>query len=340
LQRKGGGTERMLSRVAETLYWMSRYLERAEHTARLIDVCLHQMLDYTAAEEQPRWQRLRASLSTVATDGEIDNSYGITKSLTFETSNTASIGYAIAAARENARQVRELISSEMWEQLNRLYLQIKQTSVNELWYAKPHVFFTSVKEGVQLFQGITDATMNHSEGWHFIRVGRFIERASATAALLDVHFQAFFRSEEAEIQAATNHLHYQGWVELLRSCASFESYCKVYSAADIQPERIAEFLLFNLESPRSICFAAGMLQTALQSIARSTQIRRAGRVERLAGRFRAGLQYDQVEDVLQDVHAYLTNIQRQCRQIHDALDQTYMSYPIDIAVTERTSAQA
>jgi len=329
----------MLSRVADMLYWMSRYLERAEHTARLIDVCLHQMLEHTAAEEQPRLQRLRASLRA-AQEGEVDTSYSITTSFTFETSNTASIGYAIAAARENARQVRELISSEMWEQLNRLYLQIKQTSINELWYAKPHVFFTSVKEGVQLFQGITDATMNHSEGWHFIRVGRFLERASATAALLDVHFQAFYHSEQTDAQTISNHLHYQGWVELLRSCASFEAYCKVYTAARIQPERIAEFLLFNLESPRSICFAAGMLQTALQAVAKSTQVRRAGRVERLAGRFRAGLEYDQIEDVVQDVHAYLTNIQRQCAQIHDALYHTYMNYPIDSALTERTSTQA
>jgi uncharacterized alpha-E superfamily protein len=318
---------------------MSRYLERAEHTARLIDVNLHQMLDNDSAREQPRWQRLRDSLSAPAAAGQTDTSYSITESFTFETSNTASIGYAIASARENARQVREMISSEMWEQLNRLYLQIKETSINELWYAKPHAFFSSVKEGVQLFQGVTDATMNHNEGWYFIRVGRFIERASATAALLDVHFQAFLANERVDMPASTNYLHYQEWVEFLRACASFEAYCKVYTAARIQPERILEFLLFNLESPRSICFAAGMLQSALQSIARATHIRRAGRVERLAGRFRAGLEYDQVGDVFQDVHAYLANIQRQCAQIHDALYQTYIIYPIDIALTEPTSAQ-
>jgi uncharacterized alpha-E superfamily protein len=330
----------MLSRVADALYWMSRYLERAEHAARLIDVNLHQMLEQSTVEEQPRWQRLRASLSAPVADSETDTSYGITESFTFETTNSASVGYAIAAARENARQVRELISSEMWEQLNRLYLQLKQNSINELWYAKPHAFFSSVKEGVQLFQGVTDSTMNHGEGWHFIRVGRFIERASATAALLDVHFQAFFTNEQSDVQAAINQLHYQGWVELLRSCASFESYCKVYTAANIQPESIIEFLLFNLESPRSICFAAGMLQSALQSIAKSTHIRRTGRVERLAGRFHAGLEYDQVGDVLQDVHAYLTSIQRQCTQIHDALYQAYVLYPIDIALTDRPSVQA
>lgn len=330
----------MLSRVADTLYWMNRYLERAEHTARLIDVTLHQMLDHSAAEEQPRWQRLRASLSAPAMTEELDTSYSITQSFTFDTANLASIGFSIAAARENARQVREKISSEMWEQLNRLYLELKQTSINELWYAGPHAFFTSVKEGVQLFHGITDATMNHSEGWHFMRVGRFIERASATAALLDVHFQAFYQKEQADTHDVGNYRSYQGWVELLRSCTSFEAYCKVYTAARIEPERIAEFLLFNVESPRSICFAANMLQTALQAIAKATQVRRAVRVERLAGRFHAGLEFDQVEEVVQDVHAYLTNIQRQCTQIHNALRETYMSYPIDVALSERTSMQA
>ncbi|HLZ57797.1 MAG TPA: alpha-E domain-containing protein [Ktedonosporobacter sp.] len=330
----------MLSRVADNLYWMSRYLERAEHTARLIDVSLHQMLDHRMQEEQPRWQRLRASLSTPATNDKVDSSYSITELFTFETSTTTSIGYAIAAARENARQVREQISSEMWEQINRLYLQIKQTSIDELWFAQPHAFFSNVKEGVQLFRGITDATMNHSEGWHFIRVGNFIERASATSTLLDVHYQTFFESEQSDHQTAIDHLNYQDWVGLLRSCASFEAYCKVYTAASIQPERIAEFLLFNAESPRSIYFAAGMSQTALQSIARATHIRRHGRVERLAGRLRAGLEYDQVEDITQDIHAYLENIQRQCSQIHNAIYQTYMVYPIDVALRERASGRA
>ncbi len=330
----------MLSRVADNLYWMSRYLERAEHTARLIDNSLHQMLDHSAEEEQPRWRRLRSSLSTPYSEEQIDSSFSITELFAFDYSNRSSISYAISTARENARQVREQISSEMWEQINRLYLQIKQTNIDELWYTNPNAFFSSVKEGVQLFQGITDSTMNHSEGWHFIRAGRFIERATATAILLDVHFQTFFEREQPDIQAAIDHLNYQDWVGLLRSCAAFEAYCKVYTAAHIQPERIAEFLLFNLESPRSISFAAGMLQTALQGISRTVHNRRPGRLERLAGRFHAGLEYDQVEDVTQDVHTYLANIQRQCSQIHNAIYQTYVAYPIEVALMESASPQA
>jgi len=325
----------MLSRVADNLYWMSRYLERAEHTARLIDVNLQQMLDQNVEEEEaPRWQRLRESLHAPG----LDAAYSMTRSLTFDASNTASILYSIAGARENARQVRELISSEMWEQINRLYLQVKQADIDEVWYTEPHTFLSSVKEGVQLFQGVTDATMNHSEGWHFLGLGIFIERAIATARLLDVHFLAFFDRELEDIQAVIDHLNYAEWVGILRSCASFEAYCKVYKAAHIHPESIAEFLLFNPESPRSIRFAAGQIQLALQSIAKTTNMRYAGRVERLAGRFRAALEYDQVEDVVQDVHAYLENIQRQCTQIHNAIYQVYITYPIDAALTERGTA--
>lgn len=332
----------MLSRVADNLYWMSRYLERVEHTARLMDVNLQQMLDQGTEDEHLRWERLRASLLTPAKSEstEEDDAYTMMESFTFDTSNPASIVSSIAAARENARQVRELISSEMWEQINRLYLQIRHTTIDEIWFNAPHTYLSSVKDGVQLFQGITDATMNHSEGWHFIRLGRFIERAYATANLLDVHFRAFFEADYNEMRTAIDHLNYMGWVGLLRSCAAFEAYCKVYTAANIEPKSIAEFLLFNPESPRSIRFAAGLMQSALQSIARSTNTRPSGRVERLAGRFRSALEYDQVEDVVGDMHAYLDTIQRQCTQIHNAIYQVYIVYPIEVALTERGAAQS
>src|SRR5579859_4361403 len=277
----------MLSRVAESLYWMSRYLERAEHTARLIDVHLAQMLDQTGEDTSMRWHRLLRSLRTPLPEGEID-AYSITHLLTFDASNTSSIVYCIEAARENARQVREQISSEMWEQLNRLFLRVKQASMEGIWHAEPHRFLNGVKEGIYLFQGITDATMSHSEGWHFIRVGRFLERTTGTAALLDTHFSLFLTEQSAYDNEP---LDYLSWVELLRSCASFEAYCKVYTAA-LRPAQIAEFLLLNAEAPRSIRFACAMMQGALQAIAKSTGVRNPGRAERLAGRLRAMLDYD------------------------------------------------
>jgi uncharacterized alpha-E superfamily protein len=332
----------MLSRVADNLYWMSRYLERVIHTTRLIDVNLHQRLDQTMEDEQIRWQRLRASLhATIPDSEEGDSAYNITRSLTFDASDNVSIVHSISAARENARQVRELISSEMWEQINRLYLEITHTTIDDIWYTEPHKFFANVKDGVNLFRGITDATMNHSEGWHFISLGRYIERASATATLLDVHFQAFFNPEQEEDPLnGLDHQNYLGWVGLLRSCTAFEAYCKVYTAAHIRPESIAEFLLFNPESPRSLRFASRMIQSSLQAIAKATGTRYAGRVERLAGRFRSIFEYDQVEDMIHSTHSYLENVQRQCTQINNAIYQVYIVYPIDVALPERGAAQA
>lgn len=317
----------MLSRVADSLYWMSRYLERAEHTARLIDVNLHQMLDQAPRAADQRWDRLLQSLR-IALPGHVPkNAYAITNALTFDLSNASSIVACIGAARENARHVREQISSEMWEQLNRLFLHVKRTSMDEVWSTEPHEFFCVVKEGAQFFQGITDATMSHGEGWQFIQVGRFIERASATAILLEVHLTAFLAAQQ---HGKTPD--YLTMVGLLKSCTAFEAYCKVYSA-DVQPDSIAEFLLLNAEFPHSVRFAAGVLQEALQAITDSTNQRGAGRVKRLVGRLRASLEYSQVEEILDgSMHTYLEDIQRQCAQINEAIYQTYITYPIDTAL--------
>ena len=268
---------------------------------------------------------------------ETNDAYSITQQLTLDASNHPSIVSCIASARENARQVREQISSEMWEQLNRLFLQIEHASMEEIWHAGTHQFFASVKEGVHLFQGITDATMNHSEGWHFIRVGRFLERATATAALLNVHFRALLGTQPHD---TLEPLDYLGWVGLLKSCAAFEAYCKVYTVT-MQPYNVAEFLLLNAESPRSLRFAATMMQVALQAIAKSTNIRSAGRAERLAGRLRAAFDYAQIEEIMNgNLHAYLENIQRQCAQIHSAIYDVYITYQIDVALTSRGASQA
>lgn len=319
----------MLSRVADSLYWMSRYLERAEHTARLLDVNLNQMLDQTPASADRRWDRLLASLRASPPRNKPKDAYNITQTLTFDLSNHTSIVACIAAARENARQVREQISSEMWEQLNRLFLHVKQTRMDELWQTEPHDFFQAVKQGAHLFQGITDATMSHNEGWQFIQLGRYIERAIATAALLDVHFSAFLAAETLSNGA----LDYLAWIGLLKSCTAFEAYCKVYTA-DIRPECIAEFLVLDADFPRSIRFAAGVLQGALQAIALSTGSRSSGRAERLVGRLRAALDYSQVDEILNgSMHTYLEDIQRQCSQIHAAIHQIYIAYPIDAALS-------
>ncbi len=315
----------MLSRVADSLYWLARYLERAEHTARLLDVNLSLMLDQTPESAERRWERLGTSLAWAA-EGST-NAYAITNTLTFDAGNPASIVALIAAARENARQVREQISTEMWEQLNRLSLNVKRATMETMWRGEPHDFFHGViKDGIHLFQGITDATLSHGEGWQWLCIGRFIERAMATATLLDVHF------EPDSLPSHYAQLNYLEWVGLLKSCTSFEAYCNVYTA-DVRPARVAEFLLLNPDSPRSVRFAAARIQEATEAIANSTRSRHANQVKRLAGRLQAALDYGQVDEIMAaGLRPYLTNIRSQCEQIDAAVYQNYINYPIETAL--------
>lgn len=319
----------MLSRVADNLYWMSRYLERAEHTSRLLDVNLHQMLDQTPESSGQRWDRLLAGLGVPPSDAATADPYRITQMLTVDASMPTSIAACVAAARDNARQVWEQISSEMWEQINRLYLAMKDTNMDRIWLEEPHAFFAAIKEGIHLFQGITDATMSHGEAWHFIQVGRYIERARATAVLLDVHFTPLLLDKSGA------EMSYLEWIGLLKSCSGFEAYVKVYDAG-VQPETIAAFLLLDAQFPRSIRFAATSIQDALHAIAGG---RGPARPNRLAGRLRAALDYSQIDEVLgDDVHAYLEFIQKQCDQIHAAIYQAYIGYPVGAALAAHRRA--
>jgi uncharacterized alpha-E superfamily protein len=176
----------MWSRVADSLYWMSRYLERAEHTARLIDVELQLRLDQSPESRAGRLRRLLQACQVPPQDGRIDSAT-LTHILTLDKSNPSSILSCIAAARENLRQVREQCSTEMWEQLNRLYLQVNSTTKSEAWLLNSHIFFRAVQEGAHLFHGLTDSTMSHGEGWQYIRLGRFVERTDALARLIGTH---------------------------------------------------------------------------------------------------------------------------------------------------------
>ena len=181
--------------------------------------------------------------------------------LTFDPGNRSSITACVASARENARQVREEISSDQWQRLNRLFHQVTRHKPNETDDVLPSDFLLAVIEGVHLIQGVTDSTMSHGEGWHFIQVGRYMERACATVTLLGLYHREFWGHPDQTPEAAE----YLEWVGLLRSCTAFEAYCKVYTA-DISPDRIIEFLLLNPEFPHSVRYSIDRLQRALEAI--------------------------------------------------------------------------
>jgi len=318
----------MLSRVADNLYWMSRYLERAEHTARLLDVNLNLMLDESASSADLRWQRVLTALGKPPSLAWSGDAYQIAQILTFDPSTRSSITSCIASARENARQVREEMSSEQWQRLNHLFHQVTRHKQNETEDVLPSDFLLAVIEGVHLFQGVTDSTMSHGEGWHFIQVGRYIERASATTTLLDIYHREFWKDPDQPPEGNE----YLEWIGLLRSCTAFEAYCKVYTA-DMNPSRIIEFLLLNVEFPHSVRYSIDYLQNALEAIHGEGVSRRAAPLTRLGGRLQASLNFGQISEILsQDVGTYLQSILRQCQEIHEMIYELYINYSIQSAL--------
>ena len=332
----------MLSRVTDNLYWMGRYLERAEHTARLIDVHLNLMLDHAPGMvEHQRLVRLLESLKVDPSNYNLDESDAILYRLTFEASEHASIIASIATARENAQYVREQISSEMWTQINQVYLSTREKQALRIWRNSPHEYYLKVREGSHLFQGITDATMNHDQGWQFIQIGRYMERITRLLDLMEVHL------EEDSLRSIVQH----GWrearrntksdlrtedffdrVATLKSVSAYEAYCKVYNP-NLQPAWIVEFLLLNAEFPRSVRFCVDMILMAINGLADSTMRSKNMRLNRATGRLQSSLSYDDIEDVLSsNFKAYLDHIREQIRMIHDTLYDTYITYPIEAAL--------
>jgi uncharacterized alpha-E superfamily protein len=297
---------------------MSRYLERAEHTARIGHVCRSVRLERSSDTVR----RLMRAVSAPPTgygpalpDPEVISS---------DERLMLTIAACVAAARENARQGREQISSEMWEQLNRLYLHVRQKEA-----ADPASFYIELKEAVHLFQGVTDSTMIHAEGWHYIQIGRSIERAAATAMMLETHFDESSEEEEKDRDIGA----YISWTSLLRSCSAFEAYCQRYTA-DVRPERVAEFLLLSADFPRSVRFAIDTVEASLRAIARGLGRSSSSSVDRLAGRLRASLDYSQIDEIMADsLQSYVRGIRKHCDLVHTALYQTYISYLTESALT-------
>jgi uncharacterized alpha-E superfamily protein len=317
----------MLSRVAESLYWMARYLERAEHTARLIDVDFELRLDQSPEAASGRWWRLLEALQAPPPeDGKIDSTT-LTHILTLDKENSSSIISCVASARENLRQVREQCSSAMWEQLNRLYLQVNSTTASEAWLLHSYVFFRAVRDGAHLFHGVTDSTMSHGEGWQYIQLGRYVERTDAVARLIGAYFSRLPYTVDQVVESEE----YLEWVGLLKSCTAFEAYCKRYTA-ELRPLRVAEFLLLNPEFPHSVRFSVDKVHGALQAIAELTD-RKAEQPARLAGRLSAALSFSQIDEVMASgANDYVENVRQQCNQAHTAIHQIYFDYPVESAL--------
>ncbi len=318
----------MLSRVADSLYWMSRYLERAENTTRQLDVTMSLMLDTGSANVETRWKRLLASLGKPAGFMWNGNPEQMARNLVFDGLNPASVMFCINGARENARQVREEISSEQWQRLNRLFHHMHSQNAQAQFSAGVSDTLVSVLDGIHLFQGVGDSTMIHGQGWQFIRLGRYLERAYATATLLEVYQEEMFTSSERD-QAGYQYLELVG---LLRCCTAFEAYCQVYTA-DLVPDRILEFLLLNRDFPHAIRYCVDTIRSAIDNIQHTGGRRSPDELTAGIGRLHAMLGYTTISEVISgDTAGFLHNIREQCLRIHELIYRYYVQYSIQSAL--------
>lgn len=315
----------MLSRVADSLFWMSRYIERAESNARIADVNLQLLLDQTNPQEAAAEQQWNAIISSLEENDLFGSLYdkpdgrAAIDFVSLQKKNPNSIFSCISRARENARTTREQISSEMWEQINRLYLFLKSEAAKKLLRTSAYEFFLRITAGSHLFRGISDATMTHGEGWDFIRIGGFLERADCTSRILDVKYHLLLPSGE-KIGGNVDTIQ---WMSVLKSCSALEAYRKLY-VDQVAPWKVAEFLMTHAEFPRSIRFSVDALDTALHHISGSNENHFANEAERLAGRLRSDLDYVTVGDIFSfGLHQYLAMIQERLVAISEALHATY-----------------
>ncbi len=318
----------MLSRVADACFWLSRYMERAEANARVLDVNIQLMLDFEDPHAGTMQQHWRPILSTLEENELFTETYGdisgdaVMEFVTFEKKNPHSIISSLTFARENARMVREQISSEMWEQLNRLYLFLNSPSARAGFLDSPIEFYRSLVDGLHSFQGITDATMTHGEGWQFLQVGKFLERADSTSRVLDIKYHILLPLGER----VGGNVDITQWMAVLRSCSGMEAFLKI-SHAQVTSWGVAEFLILHDRFPRSIRFCVDHLDLALHEISGCARGHYSNEAERLSGMLRSNLDYMNIEAVFTDgLHQYLDQTQLRIIEICKALTATYCQW--------------
>jgi uncharacterized alpha-E superfamily protein len=307
---------------------MSRYLERAENTARQLDVTMGLMVDTGGPSAERRWQRLVGSLGKPAGlewNGDIEE---LAHTLVFDNLNHAAVTFCINGARENARQVREEISSEQWQRLNRLYHSIHSPNAEAQFNASISDALASVMDWIHLFTGVSEATMIHGQGWQFIRLGQYLERAYATATMLEVYQTEMFSASGREDSS----YQYLELVGLLRCATSFEAYCQVYTA-DVSPDRVLEFLLLNRNFPHAIRYCVDAIRDSIQTIPYTGGRRAPDELTAGIGRLHAMLGFTTITEILRgDPASFLHAIREQCLRIHELIYRYYVHYSIQSAL--------
>ncbi len=296
----------MLSRTADHLFWMSRYTERAENTARMLDVNYQtSLLPQSATVAQLGWQGLLSISELLPSYGALYGDVtpkGVLEFMVKDEDNPSSIISCLKAARENARAVRGTLTTEVWETQNQTWLEVNRMIRSGDFERDPGQFFEWVKFRSHLSRGVTVGTMLMDEALHFMRLGTFLERADNTARLVDVKFHALESDFFGAATEQDQEYDFYHWSAILRSVSGFEIYRKVYRDV-IKPERVAELLILRPDMPRSLHASMNEVVANLAQVAND----QSDETRRLAGRLRAELQYGHIEEILATgLHAFLT----------------------------------
>ena len=326
----------MLSRHADAAFWIGRYVERAEATARMIDVHYHFGLESPALGEALRWssilaisgqEKLFRKLYTTEDERSILHFFG------FDERNPSSIFSAIRLARENGRSIRDQISSEMWKCLNKMYLEFLEWDVDRVLMGSPFTFFEMVKESSQLFQGVANRTLMMGETRDFHDAGRFLERADQTARMLDAKYHDLLPSFSpgapsipTEAGSVGGPVDVHGWIAVLKSVGAYEAFRKTYHEG-VTPARVAQFLLLNPKFPASVRHSIGRVEGCVRRVSGNRDLAPINDAEREIGRLYNELNYMRAEDIISGgLHEFLEDVEERCNLIGKAIYKSYLSY--------------
>jgi uncharacterized alpha-E superfamily protein len=315
----------MLNRKAETLFWLGRYMERVENHARLIDVNYHMRHELKDTQETGIliWEKLIQAVGdydTFAKESKQASESEVLHFMTFERRHNNSIYSCVSQARDNARTIKECIPGESWDIINAFYIWLKEQNISSIRVLSPYVFYQKIKEWVALFQGSLESTMLRSNEWHFIQLGKFMERAENTVRIL----QVIYRSYMLDASKFTDHDNYQRMIAVLKSVSAYEAFRKM-CANDFHIEKIVQFLLLNFVFPRAVNFSLVSIETHLKNIRRDLEFTLlSDRSIRFAGKIRANLAYLEWEELdSEGLLKLLEEVSGSCNQLGEVISKTF-----------------
>jgi uncharacterized alpha-E superfamily protein len=322
----------MLSRVAEYIFWMSRYIERAENTARFIDVNARLVLDMPL-DTNLQWEpmiRVTGDNELFASEYSTPDQENVVNFLVFDQNYPNSIISCVNKARENARTIREIISTEMWQCINEFHLFLSNSTAHNEAFASPNSFFTKIKNYSQLLAGVRESTMFHNEGWDFSRMGRFLERADKTSRILDMKY--FIILPEVDyVGTAFDTLQ---WAALLRSASALDMYRKRYK--QLSPPSIAQFLFFDPDFPRSVRYCLKKCDQSMHDITGAPRGSYSTSAERQLGMLQAEIEYADIAEIMEvGLHEYIDNFQLKLNGVGEAVASSFFATQRPETLNER-----